>query len=97
MKKQVSPVLLWGPLLVAVIALVLVGIAYFLGYMPGDTGGARRREWAVQTGGISIGLALLALIPLRFAGWVLAVRWMLFAGAAAFLVLALVFWLTVGR
>lgn len=76
---------------IAVVALLLVAVAFLLGYAPGDARGATRREWTVQTGGIALALALLSLLPL---GWF---RWVLLVGAAAFLGLSLTFWLTVGR
>lgn len=88
---KTSAVLRWGPILIVVVGLLLVGIAYFLGYLPGDARGATRREWTMQTGGIAVLLALLAFLPVKF------FRWVLLAGGAAFLILSLVFWFTVGR
>lgn len=86
-----SAALKWAPVGIALAALLLVGLAFILGYMPGDGRGATRREWTMQTGGIALALSLLTFLPLgRF-------RWVLLIGAAAFLGLSLVFWLTVGR
>lgn len=76
---------------IAVAATLLVALAFVLGYLPGDARGATRREWTMQTGGIALGLALVSLLPL---GWL---RWVLVGGAAAFFLLSLTFWLTVGR
>lgn len=72
-------------------ALLLVVVAFLLGYLPGDARGATRRNWTVQTGSIALALALLSFLPL---GWL---RWALTVGAGAFLALSLTFWLTVGR
>jgi hypothetical protein len=75
----------------AAAASLLVAVAFLLGYLPGDARGATRREWTMQTGAISVGLALLSMLPL---GWF---RWLLVVAASAFLALSLTFWLTVGR
>jgi hypothetical protein len=77
--------------IIAVVAFLLLALAFVLGYLPGDARGATRREWTMQTGGIALVLALLSMIPL---GWF---RWVLVVTAGAFLALSLTFWLTVGR
>lgn len=76
---------------VALAAGLLVATAFVLGYLPGDARGATRRAWTMQTGTISLVLALVSFLPLR------ALRWVLVLAAGAFLLLSLAFWLTVGR
>lgn len=86
-----SAALKWAPFGIALAALLLVSLAFVLGYAPGDARGATRRVWTMQTGGIALTLSLLAFLPL---GWF---RWVLLIGAVAFLGLSLFYWLTVGR
>lgn len=91
MRPSAARALLPASTIIAVVAFLLVALAFVLGYLPGDARGATRREWTMQTGGIALVLALLSMIPL---GWF---RWVLVVGAGAFLALSLTFWLTVGR
>ena len=74
-----------GAALVAVVAVAIVGWVTVVGYAPGDASGATRMSSTRQTGLISLGLAVAALLPLG------VFRWILLIAAGVLLLLSLGF------